>query len=73
MLIEYLHIVFCVIMRPVPVSQATASPIHMKFAVKVSQHLFIGISSVKPALGLLEKRHFFVVNSTISGGAGSKL
>jgi len=27
---------FCVIMRPVPVPQVTASPIEMKLAVKVS-------------------------------------
>ena len=37
---------FCVIIRPVPVSQATASRIKMKLAVKVSQYLF---SSVKVA------------------------
>ena len=30
----------CVIMRPVPVPQATASQIEMKLAVKVSQYLF---------------------------------
>ena len=31
---------FCVIMRPVPVPQATASRIEMKLAVKVSLYLF---------------------------------
>ena len=31
---------FCVIMRSVHVPQATASPIEMKLAVKVSQYLF---------------------------------
>ena len=52
---------FCMIMHPVPVPQATASRIEMKLAVKVSQYIPIqssegcsfGISSVKPALGLI--------------------
>ena len=48
---------FRVIMRPVQVPQATASPIKMKLAVKVSQYLFspvkVVISSVMPALGLI--------------------
>ena len=45
--------------RPVQVPQATASPIEMKLAVKVSQYLFSPvkvvylISSVMPALGLI--------------------
>ena len=48
---------FCVIMRPVQVPQATASPIEMKLAVKVSQYLFspvkVVICSVMPPLGLI--------------------
>ena len=48
---------FCMIMRPVQVPQATASPIEMKLAVKVSQYLFspvkVVISSVVTALGLI--------------------
>ena len=31
---------FCVIVRPVPVPQATVSRIEMKLAVKVSEYLF---------------------------------
>ena len=38
---------FCVIMRPVQVPKATASPIEMKLAVKVSQYLF---TAVRPAV-----------------------
>ena len=37
---------FCVIMRPVHVPQATASPIEMKLAVKVSQYLFSPVKVV---------------------------
>ena len=37
---------FCVIMRPVPVLQATASRIEMKLAVKVSQYLFSPVKVV---------------------------
>ena len=37
---------FCVIMRPVPVPQATASRIEMKLAVKVSQYLFSPVKVV---------------------------
>ena len=37
---------FCVIMRPVPVPQVTASPIEMKLAVKVSQYLFSPVKVV---------------------------
>ena len=37
---------FCVIMCPVPVPQATASRIEMKFAVKVSQYLFSPVKVV---------------------------
>ena len=37
---------FCVIMRPVQVPQATASPIEMKLAVKVSQYLFSPVKVV---------------------------
>ena len=38
--------VLCVIMRPVPVPQATASSIEMKLAVKVSQYLFSPVKVV---------------------------
>ena len=41
-----LYVVFCVIMRPVPVAQETASPIEMKLAVKVSQYLFSPVKVV---------------------------
>ena len=52
---------FCVIMRPVPVPQVTASPIELKITVKVSQYLFSSvevvhleyINSVILALGLI--------------------
>ena len=37
---------FCVIMRPVPVPQATASRVEMKLAVKVSQYLFSPVKVV---------------------------
>ena len=37
---------FCVIMRPVQVPQATANPIDMKLAVKVSQYLFSPVKVV---------------------------
>ena len=37
---------FCVIMRPVPVPQATAGRIEMKLAVKVSQYLFSPVKAV---------------------------
>ena len=37
---------FCVIMRSVPVPQATASRIEMKLAVKVSQYLFSPVKVV---------------------------
>ena len=37
---------FCMIMRPVQVPQATASPIEMKLAVKVRQHLFSPVKVV---------------------------
>ena len=37
---------FCVIIRPVHVPQATACPIEMKLAVKVSQYLFSPVKVV---------------------------
>ena len=37
---------FCVIMRPVPVTQATASRSEMKLTVKVSQYLFSPVKVV---------------------------
>ena len=37
---------FCVIMRPVPVPQATASRVEMKLAVKVSPYLFSPVKVV---------------------------
>ena len=37
---------FCVIMRPVPAPQATASRIEMKLVVKVSQYLFSPVKVV---------------------------
>ena len=37
---------FCMIMRPVHVPQATASPTEMKLAVEVSQYLFIPVKVV---------------------------
>ena len=37
---------FCAIMRPVQVPQATASPIKMKLAVKISQYLFSPVKVV---------------------------
>ena len=46
---------FCMIMHPVQVPQATASPIEMKLAVKVSQYLFSPVK-VCNAFTRLDKR-----------------
>ena len=47
----------------------------MKLAVQSSEGCSFEISSVKPALDLINalKTAFLAVNSSISGGAGSKL